>query len=165
MKSFAFDLYGGMIDPQQPVNAFSEDLRTFWKSKGEEVDFTVERTIYNGRLTMVVTGNAKKTLPTDAKQIVGWERVASTFAPRSFPYRPGMHVDTYCSFDKRAPGDKQGPNSWGLLKTGDAGHDSKALMGIALDVPAGLLDFYISFWVHNMGDKNDWHCGYIIFYV
>jgi hypothetical protein len=192
MKSFAYDFYGGMVPPglKEPTLLF------ILKDDGTAVEVVAQekfvpsfslwarflRRIGLGRFALirVVQGSVLETLPQTATRIVGWEGAISSFGPRSFPYTPGMHVDTWLSLQAMAPGNKQGPNAFGILKTGDSGHDSNGLMGLNIALPTNnlvsaedptiheeitQLKFWINFWVHNMrSTTDDFHVGYTIYY-
>jgi hypothetical protein len=144
MKCFAIDYYGGMV-PAQTVSI----------------------------------GGRWFDLPTDCKTIIGYSAAVSVFGPGWFPtggnspyyfFTPGMHADTWLSFFNKAPGDKAGPDVFGYLKTGDAGHDHDSLMGLSLEIPSTPPQIKLNWWVHNMRgrqnrDQDDWHAGYVFYYV
>ena len=75
-----------------------------------------------------------------------------------------VHVDTWLTLGAAcAKGDKQGQGIFGILKTGDSGHDSSYL--VWLDLPITDNRIYVNYWAHNMLDAPfDWHGGYVIYY-
>lgn len=98
-------------------------------------------------------GSVAKMLPQDVKVIVGWEGAISTFV--------GLHVDSWLSLD--APQAKEGPQIFGLVKTGEGYGTSDGLLGTELSIDSSKI--YINFWYHNMlPETHDFHIGYVVYY-
>jgi hypothetical protein len=102
----------------------------------------------------VASQSVLKMLPGDVKAIVGWEGAISTYTD--------LDVDTWLSIGGPEP--KEGPNVFGMLKTGESQGISSGLLNISLAVTSNNL--YLNVWYHNMrGNFADWHVGYVIYYI
>lgn len=131
-----------------------------------EETYSVAYDFYGGMVPArgVVSGSTKRTLPTDAKHIIGFEVIISTFGPANLLMvtTPGLHVDAWLSLGKGAG--KEGLGIFGSCKTGDSGSGINSLSG--LNIPVTSQNLLINIWGHNMlMYPMDYHVGVVIHYT